>query len=79
MLTFLFSKKLFAFYKNSLRLIGERNNDPFEKPLHDIFNKSPCLAPIKSAAYHLSRTVPGIENDWLELWNENFKKVNGGP
>ena len=79
LLTFLFSKKLFSKNKKNICLVGEQLNDPFEKPLHDIFKTEKCLAPITSIAYHLSRTVPGIESDWLELWNKIYQKVNGGP
>ncbi len=79
LLTFLFSKNLFNKYKKNIRLVGERNNDPFEKPLHKIFEEELCLSPITSVAYHISRTVPGIEKDWLELWNNKYSKLNGGP
>ena len=79
LLTFLFSKELFDKNKKNIRLVGEQNNEPFEKPLHDIFKKEMCLSPVSSVAYHLSRTVPGIESDWLKLWNKNYRDINGGP
>ena len=79
LLTFLFSKKLFNKHKKNIRLVGEQNNEPFEKPLHDIFKKEICLSPVSSVAYHISRTVPGIESDWLELWNKNYQEIDGGP
>ena len=60
LLTFLFSKKLFEKHKNNICLVGKQNNDPFEKPLHEIFTIDKCLSPVSSVAYHLSRTVPGI-------------------
>ena len=37
--TFLFSKKIFNIYKDKIRAVGEVENDPFEKPLHQIFEK----------------------------------------
>ena len=37
LLTFLFSKKIFNIYKDKIRAVGEVENDPFEKPLHQIF------------------------------------------
>ena len=75
---FLFSKKLFNEHKK-IRLVGEQNNEPFEKPLHDIFKKEICLSPVSSVAYHISRASAGIESDWLELWNKNYQEIDGGP
>ena len=37
LLIFLFSKKIFNIYKDKIRAVGEVENDPFEKPLHQIF------------------------------------------
>lgn len=80
LLTFLFTKRILDIHKNNIRLVGEEVNDPFEKPLHSIFKKVPCLAPINSLGYHISRSIPSIEPDWLKLWEHNYKKViNGGP
>ena len=79
LLTFMFSKKLLNSYRNKIRAVGEFENDPFEKPLHDIFEKELCFAPINSLSYHISRTVPSIESDWYYLWENNYKEVNGGP
>lgn len=80
LLTFLFTKRILDNHKNTIRLVGEEVNDPFEKPLHSIYKKVPCLAPINSLGYHISRSIPSIEPDWLKLWEDNYKKViNGGP
>ena len=79
LLTFLFSKKILDKFRKNIRLVGEKENSPFEKPLHSIFKEIPCLAPIKSTSYHLSRSVPGIESEWIELWKKNFNEINGGP
>lgn len=80
LLTFLFTKRILDNHKNNIRLVGEEVNDPFEKPLHSIYKKVPCLAPINSLGYHISRSIPSIEPDWLKLWEDNYKKViNGGP
>ena len=57
------------------RLVGESINDPFEKPLHEIFKEIPCLAPVKSIAYHLSRNVPAINENWLSLWKKNYNQI----
>tara|TARA_Y100000590_G_scaffold457917_1_gene611543 strand:- start:248 stop:1210 length:963 start_codon:yes stop_codon:yes gene_type:complete len=75
LLTFIFSKEIFNNYKKKIRLVGENINDPFEKPLHNIFKEIPCLAPVKSLAYHLSRHVPAISEDWLSLWKKNYNQI----
>lgn len=79
LLTFLFSKDLFSIHRNKIRAVGEVENDPFEKPLHKIFENEICVAPIYSLSYHMSRTVPSIESDWLKVWEENYKEIYGGP
>ena len=79
LLTFMFSKKLLNIYRNKIRAVGEVENDPFEKPLHEIFEKELCFAPISSTSFHISRTVPSIEPDWYKLWEENYNEINGGP
>lgn len=79
LLTFMFSKKLLNIYRKKIRAVGELENNPFEKPLHEIFEKDLCLAPVNSISYHISRTVPSIEPDWLFLWEKNYKEIFGGP
>ena len=82
LLTFMFSKKILNDYRNEIRLVGEEINEPFEKPLHDLYKKIPCLAPVGSLSYHISRAVPAITENWKDLWNvsyEKYKKINGGP
>lgn len=76
LLTLMFSKKIYLEFEKKIRLVGENNNDPFEKPLHEIFKEIPCLAPIKSVAHHLSRHVPAINENWLNLWKENYDELN---
>jgi hypothetical protein len=79
LLTFLFSKDLFSVHRNNIRAVGEVENDPFEKPLHKIFESELCVAPIYSLSYHMSRHFPSVENDWLKVWEENYEEINGGP
>ncbi len=74
LLTFLMSKKIFNKYKNLIRLVGERENNPFEKPLHQVYKEVVCLAPVNSLSYHISRSVPAISENWLTCWNEYYKK-----
>ena len=75
LLTLMFSKKIYNDHKRKIRLVGESINDPFEKPLHEIFKEIPCLAPVKSLAYHLSRHVPAINENWLSLWKKNYNQI----
>ena len=75
LLTLVFSRAVLEKFKNKIRQVGEIENFPFEKPLHEIFKEVPCLAPVNSLSYHLSRAVPAINENWLELWNLNYKKL----
>ena len=75
LLTFLFSRKLFNNFRNEIRLVGEQENSPFEKPLHEIFKKNNCFAPVNSLSYHLSRSIPAVSENWLKLWETNYKKI----
>ncbi len=74
LLTFMFSQKILKKYKKNIRKVGETINDPFEKPLHEIYNEVNCLAPINSLCYHISRSVPAINEDWKKTWKYNFEK-----
>ncbi len=74
LLTFMMSKDLLINYKKRIREVGERENNPFEKPLHKIYSERPCLSPITSLSYHISRNYPAVTENWLKLWNDNFKK-----
>lgn len=75
LLTFLFSRKLFNIFKNEIRLVGEQENSPFERPLHEIYKKNNCYAPVNSLSYHLSRSIPAVSENWLKLWETNYKKI----
>ena len=33
---------------------------------------NPCLSPVNSLSYHISRGVPAITEDWIKIWNDNF-------
>ena len=74
LLTFMMSKKLYDRYKKKIRLVGEKENDPFEKPLHEIYKINPCLSPVNSLSYHISRDHPATTEDWIKLWNDNYTK-----
>ena len=74
LLTFMMSKRLYNKYKKNIRLVGEQENEPFEKPLHEIYTQTPCLSPINSLSYHISRDYPATTEEWINLWNNNYKK-----
>lgn len=74
LLTLMFSKKTFENYKNDIRKIGEIINEPFELPLHEIYKKETCVAPILTLAHHISRSVPSVNEDWEKTWNLNYQK-----
>ena len=74
LLTFMFSKEIFKRYNSLFRLVGTQINDPFERPLHDIYKNVNCIAPIGSLSHHISRHVPVVNNeDWLTTWNNSLK------
>ena len=73
LLTFMMSKALYNKFKKNIRLVGEQENEPFEKPLHEIYKKNPCLSPINSLSYHISRDHPATTEEWIDLWNNNYR------
>ena len=74
LLTYLFSVDLFKKYKKNIRLVGTQNNTPFEKPLHDVYEKEICIAPINSLCHHISRSSPSVNDEWSKTWNFYFTK-----
>jgi len=74
LLTFMFSKEILKLYEKEIRLVGETENQPFEKPLHNVFKNQPCLSPVGTLSYHISKSVPSVNEDWQKVWNDNFKK-----
>ena len=76
LLTFMMSRNLYDRHKKNIRLVGEKENDPFEKPLHEIYKNSPCFSPVNSLSYHISRDHPATTEDWIKLWNDNYIKFN---
>ena len=75
LLTFLFLKNILKKYRNNIRKVGEEINEPFEKPLHDIYEKEICLSPINSLSYHISRSVPSTTENWTEIWNLTYEQL----
>ena len=60
---------------NELEKMGQQWSDPWEKPLHKIYEKYPCLSPVPSLAIHCSNInsafglSPNI--NWKKIWDEN--------
>ena len=75
LVTFMTSKKVIEENYNSLEKMGIEWVDPWEKPLHDIYNSNPCLSPIPSLAVHCANinSVFGVSPfiDLKKLWENN--------
>ena len=76
LLTFMMSKDLYERYKKNIRLVGEKENVPFEKPLHEIYKNNPCFSPVNSLSFHISRDHPATTEDWIKIWKDNFTKFD---
>ncbi len=74
LMTFLISKKIIEKNYNLIEKISLEENDPFEKPLHELYTKHPCLAPIGSLSYHISTIASGTtpHSNWKQTWDEYF-------
>jgi len=75
LVTFMTSKRVIEKNYNNLEKMGIEWIDPWEKPLHDIYNSNPCLSPVPSLAVHCANinSVFGVSPfvDLKELWEKN--------
>tara|TARA_X000001036_G_scaffold106798_1_gene99856 strand:- start:702 stop:1712 length:1011 start_codon:yes stop_codon:yes gene_type:complete len=75
LVTFMTSKNLIETNFNNLETMGIEWIDPWEKPLHEIYKKNPCLSPLPSLAYHCANinSVFGVSPNinLKKLWDEN--------
>jgi len=75
LVTFMTSKRIIEENYNNLEKMGIEWIDPWEKPLHDIYNSNPCLSPVPSLAVHCANinSVFGISPliDLKEIWEKN--------
>jgi len=73
--TFLMSKKMVMKYWEELTSMCKFEHYPFEKPLHNIYEKEYCLSPIPSLAIHLTNinSIYGLSPnvDWKKTWDDN--------
>ncbi len=75
LVTFMTSKKVIEENYNNLEKMGIEWIDPWEKPLHEIYNSNPCLSPVPSLAVHCANinSVFGVSPfvDLKNLWEKN--------
>ena len=75
LVTFMTSKNIVNENYANLEKMGIQWIDPWEKPLHEIYKKNPCLSPLPALAYHCANinSVFGVSPfiDHKKLWDEN--------
>jgi len=73
--TFLTSRKIVEQYWDKYVSMCKKEHAPFEKPLHDIYEKELCISPIPSLALHFTNvnSIFGLSPnvDWKKVWEEN--------
>ena len=73
--TFLTSKKMIEKYWDKYVSMCEKEHAPFEKPLHEIYEKELCISPIPSLALHFTNvnSIFGLSPNvnWKEVWEQN--------
>ena len=76
--TFLTSKQMVMKYWGELTSMCKFEHYPFEKPLHNIYEKEYCLSPIPSIAIHCTNinSIFGLSPnvDWKKAWEESELK-----
>ena len=75
LVTFMTSKVLVDKYFKELEKMGIQWEDPWEKPLHNIYKSHPCLSPVPSLAVHCANinSIFGISPmvNLKKLWEDN--------
>ena len=75
LVTFMTSRKIIEENYSDLEKMGIEWVDPWEKPLHKIYNSYPCLSPIPSLAVHCANinSIFGISPliNLKKLWGDN--------
>ena len=75
LLTFLTSKQMINRHFNDLIKMGEIEHNPYEKILHDIYDKENCFSPIPSLALHCANinSVYGLSPniDFKKMWEDS--------
>ena len=75
LVTFMTSKSVISKYTQNFMLMATRWEDPWEKPLHDIYKEIPCFSPIPSLSMHCANinSVYGVSPNlnWKMIWDES--------
>ena len=75
LVTFMTSKRLIEDNFKNLEKMGMEWVDPWERPLHEIYNSYPCLSPIPSLAVHCANinSIFGVSPfiNLKKLWDDN--------
>ncbi len=75
LLTFLTSKKMISKYYDDLIKMGEVEHAPYEKMLHNIYEKEKCFSPVPSLALHCTNvnSVFGLSPtiNFKKLWEDS--------
>ena len=75
LLTFMTSKKMIEKYFDKLIEMSTNQSNPFEKNLHEIYEKEKCFSPIPSLSLHCTNinSAFGISPNLnvKQLWDEN--------
>ena len=73
--TFLTSKQIIEKYWYKYVSMCQTEHAPFEKPMHEIYEKELCISPIPSLAVHFTNinSIFGLSPtvDWKKIWDEN--------
>ena len=73
--TFLTSKEIITKYWDKYLIMCTKEHAPFEKPLHEIYEKELCISPIPSLALHFTNinSIFGLSPNvnWKDVWDEN--------
>ena len=73
--TFLTSKQIIEKYWDKYISMCEIEHAPFEKPMHEIYEKELCISPIPSLALHFTNinSIFGLSPnvDWKKVWEES--------
>jgi len=73
--TFLTSKQIIEKYWDKYVGMCQKEHAPFEKPMHEIYEKELCISPIPSIAVHFTNinSIFGLSPnvDWKKIWDEN--------
>ena len=75
LLTFMTSKKIIEKYFEKLIDMATNQNNPFEKNLHEIYEKERCFSPLPSLSIHCTNvnSVFGLSpnTNFKKIWDEN--------